>query len=161
MTRFVAGALACFLMLTGAFLIWQSRAERSSSLPPAPAARPARPLMIADGQDLPAMLDAPQASPKNREQRRFSRADKNKDGRIEPIELLAPRQKAFAKLDRNHNGALSFEEWAGKTFDKIKRADKDRNGSLSPAEYATTAPPPPKHKACSCAASRGGNSPDD
>lgn len=148
MTRFLAGALACFLLLTGAFLIWQGHAEQSNSLPKAPAARPAQPLMLADdGSD---DFQAPEASPKNREQKRFSRADKNKDGRIETTELLDPRQKAFAKLDTNHNGTLSFQEWAYKTFDKINRADKDRNGWLSPAEYATTAPPPPKKKRCSC-----------
>lgn len=148
MTRFLAGALACFLMLTGAFLIWQSHAEQSSSLPKAPPARSAQPVMLQDSADDP--LQAPEASPKNREEKRFSRADKNKDGKIESAELLEPRQKAFAKLDLDHNGALSFREWATKTFDKINGADKDRNGWLSPAEYATTAPPPPKHKKCSC-----------
>jgi hypothetical protein len=95
-------------------------------------------------------LAAPEASPKSREEKRFSRADKNKNGRIESAELLEPRQKAFAKLDLDHSRSLSFQEWAVKTFDKIKGADKDRNGWLSPAEYATTAPPPPKKKKCSC-----------
>ena len=71
--------------------------------------------------------------------------------KIETDEILGPRQKAFAKLDTNGNGSLSFQEWAFKTIDKIKGADKDRNGWLTPAEYATTAPPPPKHKTCSCA----------
>ena len=148
MTRFLAGALACFLMVTGAFLIWQSHAEKSSSLPSAPAPRSARPMMLQDSQD--DELDAPEASPKNREEKRFSRADKNKNGRIEAAELLEPRQKAFGKLDLDHNGSLSFREWAVKTYDKIKGADKDRNGWLSPAEYATTAPPPLKKKRCSC-----------
>lgn len=151
MTRFVAGALACFLMLTGAFLIWQGRAEQSNSLPKAPAPRAAQPLMYdASANDSGDDFQAPEASPKSREEKRFSRADKNKDGRIESEELLAPRQKAFAKLDTNHNGSLSFQEWAFKTYAKINGADKDHNGWLSPAEYATTAPPPPKHKKCSC-----------
>lgn len=146
MTRFMAGVIACFLLLTGAFLIWESHAEQSSSLPKAPPAR-ARPMMIAGSDD---ELEAPEASPKNREEKRFSRADKNKNGRIEAAELLEPRQKAFAKLDTNRNGTLSFQEWAVKTYDKIQGADKDKNGWLSPAEYATTAPPPPKKKRCSC-----------
>lgn len=146
MTRFMAGVIACFLLLTGAFFIWQSHAEQTSSLPkPPPAA--GKPMMIAGSDN---ELEAPEASPKNREEKRFSRADKNKNGRIEAAELLAPRQKAFAKLDTNHNGTLSFQEWAVKTYDKISGADKDRNGWLSPAEYATTAPPPPKKKRCSC-----------
>lgn len=148
MTRFMAGALACLLLLTGAFLIWQSHAEKGPSLPAAPTPRNGQPIMLQDDQD--DGLEAPEASPKNREEKRFSRADKNKDGKIESVELLEPRQKAFAKLDLDHNGALSFREWAAKTYDKINGADKDRNGWLSPAEYATTAPPPPKHKKCSC-----------
>ncbi|MFL6754784.1 MAG: histidine kinase, partial [Sphingomicrobium sp.] len=97
-----------------------------------------------------APLLAPEASPKNREERRFSRADKNKDGKIESEEIFAPRRKAFAKLDANSNGALSFEEWSAKTIEKFHGADADRTGWLTPAEYATTAPPPPKHKRCSC-----------
>ena len=81
---------------------------------------------------------------------RFSRADKDKNGRIEREELLASRRKAFAKLDKNGNGSLSFEEWAVKTIDKFAGADKDRSGWLDAPEYASTAPPPPKKKRCSC-----------
>ena len=92
----------------------------------------------------------PEASAKNREEKRFSRADKDKNGRIEREELLASRRKAFAKLDTNGNGNLSFEEWADKTIDKFSGADKDHSGWLDPTEYATTAPPLPKKKRCSC-----------
>jgi hypothetical protein len=147
MLRFFAGAASAFLLLTGVFIIWQSRAERAPTLPTAPAARgTGSPSLFAAS----ARLEAPQATPKTREEKRFSRADKNKDGRIEPNELLDPRRKAFGKLDSNGNGSLSFEEWAVKTIGKFKGADKDRNGLLSAAEYATTAPPPPKHPSCSC-----------
>ena len=145
MLRFLAGAASCFLLLTGAFLIWQSHAEEGPRLPAAPAPRAYGASMLSAGP-----LQAPEASPKSREERRFSRADKDKDGKIEKEELLSPRRKAFAKLDVNGNGSLSFEEWAHTTIDKFQGADKDRNGLLSAAEYATTAPPPPKHKSCSC-----------
>ena len=138
--------LSAFLLLTGAFLIWQSHAQ-GPALPKAPPPRSAKPFMTSRANDV---LEAPEASLKSREEKRFSRADKNKDGRIESVELLEPRQKAFAKLDLNHNGSLSFQEWAVKTFDKIKSADSDRSGWLSPAEYATTAPPPPKKAKCGC-----------
>lgn len=141
MLRFFAGAAASFLLMTGAFLIWQSRAGQGPHAP-APAYNAS---MVNSG-----VLQAPEASPKSREERRFSRADKNKDGKIESEELLGSRRKAFAKLDTNGNGALGFEEWAHTTIDKFKGADKDRNGLLTPAEYATTAPPPPKHRTCSC-----------
>ena len=114
--RFLAGAAACFLLMTGAFLIWQSHAAERPGLPAAPAARAASGFFF--GGNGP--LQAPEASPKSREEKRFSRADKDKDGKIEPEELLAPRRKAFAKLDVNGNGALSFEEWATKTIGKFQ-----------------------------------------
>ena len=146
MARFLAGAAVCFLLLTGAFLLWQGHAQQGPSLPPPPPPRMATPLMTPRG----AALEAPEASPKSREERRFSRADKDKNGRIDSEEVLGPRRKAFAKLDANGNGALSFEEWAVKTLDKFKGADKDRSGWLTAAEYATTAPPPPKKPKCGC-----------
>ena len=146
MLRFFAGAASAFLLLTGAFLIWQSRAERGPTLPDPPPARTASASLFAAS----AKLEAPEASPKSREEKRFGRADKNKDGRIEANELLDPRRKAFAKLDTNGNGTLSFEEWAVKTIGKFKGADRDRNGILTAAEYASTAQPPPKHPSCSC-----------
>jgi hypothetical protein len=147
MLRFFAGAAASLLLMAGAFLVWQSRAERGPSLPDAPAPRAFTASMVSAQSP----LVAPEASPRNREEKRFSRADKNKDGKVEAEEVLGPRRKAFAKLDTNGNGALSFEEWAAKTIGKFQGADRDRNGWLSAAEYATTAPPPPKHKTCSCA----------
>jgi hypothetical protein len=149
MARFLAGAAACFLLLTGAFLLWQSHAAQRSILPSAPPARSGQPFMVAQGT----ALEAPEASPASREAKRFSRADKNKDGKIEASELLDPRRKAFAKLDTNGDGRLSFEEWAVKTIAKIQTADGDRNGWLSAAEYSTTAPPPPKHASCACSKS--------
>jgi hypothetical protein len=146
MARFLAGAAACFLLLTGAFLFWQSRAAENPAVPKAPPARAASASLF----DTSEPLEAPEASPKTREEKRFSRADKNKDGKIEEEELLGARRKAFAKLDTNGNGSLSFEEWATKTITKFQGADADHNGWLSAAEYATTAPPPPKHQRCSC-----------
>jgi hypothetical protein len=145
MVRFLAGAAACFLLLTGAFLFWQSQAQQNPGLPSAPPPR-------AGGQSVfsSAALQAPEASPKSREERRFSRADKDKDGKIESEEIIGPRRKAFAKLDTSGNGSLSFEEWAVKSIEKFRGADKDRTGWLTAAEYATTAPPPPKKKRCSC-----------
>jgi hypothetical protein len=147
MWRFFAGVAACFLMMTGAFLLWQSKAQEAP-LPeaPPPSASSTEPLLA-----VPAPTRrAPEASPKSREQKRFARADKDDDGRITREELFEPRRKAFAKLDRNRNGTLSFEEWAVRTVDKFAGADKDRSGWLTPAEFATTAPPPPKRRTCSC-----------
>lgn len=146
MVRFLAGAAAVSLLLTGTLLIWQSHAEQNPALPPAPKARPASALLTPAGP-----LQAPVADAKSREEKRFSRADRDKDGRIESEEVLGARRKAFTKLDANGNGSLSFEEWAAKTIDKFKGADKDRSGWLTPVEYALTASPPPKHPLkCGC-----------
>lgn len=142
--RFLAGAAACFLLMTGAFLLWQGRAEQRTELPAAPP-----PSMVARAP-IAAPAKAPEATPKTREEKRFSRADKDKNGLIQPEELLAPRRKAFAKLDKNGDGRLSFEEWAVKTIDKFNGADRDRSRTLTPSEYATTAPKPAKRKSCSC-----------
>ena len=146
MARFLAGAAASLLLVTGVFLLWQGQAQQTQLLPDAPPARPGAPSMVIAGT----VPQAPEATPKSREQKRFSRADKDKDGKIAREELLAARRKAYAKLDANGNGALSFDEWAVKTLDKFGGADKDRSGWLTPAEYASTAPPPPKKKRCAC-----------
>ena len=95
MARFLAGAAACFLLLTGAFLFWQSRAEEAPLLPSPPTARTASAGFLSTKLPTP-----PEATPKSREEKRFSRADKDKDGRIEREDLLGPRRKAFAKLER-------------------------------------------------------------
>jgi len=146
MWRFLAGAAACFLLLTGAFLLWQSRAQ-GPLLPAAPTPlAAAAPSLFGASQT----LEAPEASPKNREEKRFSRYDKDKDGKVESAEYFAARRKNFEKLDLDHNGALSFQEYAIKGIEKFQGADKDRSGWLTAAEFAATAPPPPKHKTCSC-----------
>jgi len=148
MMRFFAGVAACFLMMTGAFLLWQGKAQEPT-LPSAPAISGPAPMISAP--QARSVLRAPEASPKSREQKRFARADKDDDGRITAAELFEPRRKAFAKLDKNGNGALSFEEWATKTVEKFGTADADRSGFLTPAEFATTAPKPAKRKAsCAC-----------
>jgi hypothetical protein len=143
--RFLAGAVAAFLLLTGAFLLWQGRAQDGPRLPAAPPpSAAATPLPLKVG-------DAPESTPKSREEKRFNRADRNDDGRIVLDELLEPRRKAYAKIDANRDGKLSFEEWAHTTIDKFRDADGNRDGQLTRAEYATTAPPPPKPKPrCGC-----------
>ena len=144
MLRFLAGAAASFLLLTGAFLIWQSRAEHASGLPGAPPARAA----TLFGTTEP--LQAPEASAKTREEKRFARYDKDKDGKVQADEYLAARKRNFDKLDLDHNGALGFQEYAAKGIEKFNAAG-GRKGFLTPAEFVATAPPPAKHKlGCSC-----------
>lgn len=149
MMRFFAGVAACFLMMTGAFIMWQSKAQEPGLPAPPEVAVNSAPMMA-----LPTGVSVrrpPVASDKSREEKRFARADKDDDGRITSAELFEPRRKAFAKLDKNGNGALSFDEWATKTVEKFGTADADRSGFLTPAEFATTAPKPSRRKAaCSC-----------
>ena len=145
MLRFLAGAAACFLLLTGAFLIWQSRAQGGPGLPSAPAARAASAFSFAPGS-----LQAPEASARTREEKRFARYDKDKDGKVEIAEYLAARKRNFDKLDADRNGALSFQEYAVKGIEKFNAAGGGK-GFLTPAEFVATAPPAPKRKlGCSC-----------
>lgn len=146
MGRFFAGAAATLLFVTGVLFLWNGRAA-GPGLPSAPAAR-----LAADPPvRLSAIPDAPEADAKSKEQKRFDRADKNKDGAVTLAELVEPRRKPFAKLDLDHDGKLSFEEWAVKTITKFKDADADKSGQLTRVEFVTTAPKPKAHApACSC-----------
>jgi hypothetical protein len=146
MPRILAGVAGCFLLITGALLLWQGRAE-TRSFPQAP-----RPRLAArqNPQSLSAIPDAPSADPANKEAKRFERADKDEDGRVTLAEMVEPRRKAYAKLDRDQDGKLSFEEWTAKTADKFSEADRDGNKSLSAAEYAATAPRRKPKPACGC-----------
>lgn len=135
MLRFLAGVACCFLLMTGAFLIWQSHAAHAPGLPAPPTTAVGSSWFGGVG-DPP--LRAPEASEKTREQKRFSRYDKNKDGKVELDEYLAARRRNFDKLDTNHDGRLAFEEYAAKAIDKFDGAG-GRKGWLTEAEFATTA----------------------
>ena len=146
MGRFLAGVASCLLFVTGIFLLYQSKASEPMPEAPAPRLAAATPAIR-----LAPIGQAPEADAKSKEQKRFERADKNKDGRITLAELVEPRRKAYAKLDLDHDGKLGFEEWAIRTIEKFKTADADKSAVLTPAEYATTAPKvKPKKAACAC-----------
>lgn len=129
MGRFLAGVASALLLMTAGFFIWTAQADRGSLVPPLPA-------MAAAAATADAM--PPSATEKTREEKRFSRYDRNRDGAVGRDEYLLSRQKAFAKLDTNGDGRLGFDEYAVKTATKFAGADKDRNGSLNAAEFATT-----------------------
>ena len=88
-------------------------------------------------RELPAL---PEATRKTRDEKRFGRADKDKDGKITEEELVAPRHKVFAKLDLDHNRQLAFNEWAAKAINKFEGADDDHLDTLTAAKYTDTAP---------------------
>ena len=138
MWRYLLGGVAALLMTTAGVLWFNARA-RTGAVPllaPAPAA--AVPAGAADTDPLPASV--PEATDRTREQKRFARYDKDRDGIVSREEYLASRRKAFAKLDTNHDGQLSFDEWSAKTIAKFTAADRDHSGGMTPAEFAATAP---------------------
>ncbi len=132
MWRFLAGVGAASLLMLAGLLVWQARADKPSPIPPAPAEAADAPLGMVD------LAPPPQASERTREEKRFARYDKDKNGAVGKAEYLFSRQKGFAKLDANGDGRISFEEYAVKTVTKFAAADKDRNNALNATEFATT-----------------------
>lgn len=158
MNRIVLGALAALLLVGAGIFWWQGRAEteRGADLPAAPAA-------AASGEALPDVSGAglrgatpPEVDEVTREQRRFDRLDRNRDSRVDRVEMLGPRVAGFRKLDKDGNNLLSFEEWAVKTSDRFRAADANRNASLDRAEFATTKPKRSAKPKCDCAPRRQG-----
>lgn len=136
MWRYLAGAGAALALAGAGMAIFSGQATQRPLLPPAPLAASVQ----EGGAEEQALPDsAPAATPKTREQKRFGRYDKDKDGAITRNEYLVSRRKAYAKLDRNGDGQLSFDEWAVKATTKFAGADRDKSGAMNAAEFATTA----------------------
>lgn len=152
MNRIILGAVGALLLVGVGIFWWQGRAEteRGAALPAALPPPPAdETIPTADGAGLVGVAP-PELSEVTREQRRFDRLDRNRDGRIIRNEMLAPRVPAFRKLDIDGNNLLSFEEWAVKTSDRFRGADANRDQALSREEFLTTRPKPAKRKECRC-----------
>jgi hypothetical protein len=149
MWRYIAGGVSVVLLITAGIVLYNSKARPSSLL----AARPAM-IASAAAQDDPLPDSVPEATERTREQKRFDRYDKDRNGTVTREEYLAARRKAFAKLDVNHDGTLSFDEWAVKAETKFAVADKDKSGAMNAAEFATTAVKrkPKAHTGCPPAA---------
>ncbi len=134
MWRYLAGAGAGALLVAAGMML---QAMRPAPVAPL-AAMPTQTTANVEGQTV-AGPAVPEATAKTREEKRFNRYDKDRDGSITRDEYLASRRKAFAKLDKDANGALSFDEWAIKTETKFATADADKSGAMNAAEFATTA----------------------
>jgi hypothetical protein len=144
MGRFLAGSIAALMLVSAGLFWWQGHAgaDRAPLI--------AKPLAAIQGDELPGAGDPgaigkappapPQADNRTREQKRFDRYDRNRDGTILRNEMMASRTAAFRKLDKDGNNLLSFEEWAVKTSDRFAEADGNKDGKLVPAEFAATAP---------------------
>ena len=131
MWRYLAGAAATLVLVTAGFFLWNARADRPSPVPAAPEA-------VVASQSDDDLAPPPAASEKTREEKRFARYDKDKNGQVAQADYLASRHKGFDKLDANHDGRLSFEEYAVKGVQKFAAADKDNSGQLNATEFATT-----------------------
>lgn len=149
MWRYLIGGVAALLMVGAGWLLYSGEARPDAALPAVPPAA-----VVTDAtQDAAAVTDdLPQASPRSREQKRFGRYDKDRDGRITRDEYLVGRRKAFAKLDINGDGRLSFDEWAIKTTARFTAADRDRSNAMDATEFASTAPKRKPRPTCRCPA---------
>jgi hypothetical protein len=144
MRRILAIAIA-LVALIGAGFFW------TRDRPVAVATEAPAPIPAAESDDeAPLVAPVSNVTPEQREARRFSRYDKDKDATISRAEYLASRQKAFAKLDANGDGKLAFDEYATTTIKKFGTADRDADGALNAAEFAATAPKRRETPACDC-----------
>ncbi len=154
MNRILVGALGALLLVASGLFWWQGRAAVSPPSTPshlaltsAPAADEELPDSDAGDAVGPGL---PEASEQSREQKRFDRLDKNRDGKITRTEMLSPRVKDFRKLDVDGNNLLTFDEWAVATDNRFKGADKNGDGNLDRDEFRATKPKAPKKAACKC-----------
>ena len=129
MWRYLAGGVGTLLLAGSGLILWQQLGASPPLAPPAP---------VADTESAP-LSEPPAATEKTREEKRFLRYDKDRDGKVAREEFLASRRKAYAKLDANgDDGRLSFEEWSAKTSERFVKADADKSATLTAAEFATT-----------------------
>jgi hypothetical protein len=151
MNRVALGAFAA-LLLAGLGLFWlQGRAEVEQGAPPPDPAAPATPdaLPSADVAGLQGPAP-PEATALSKEQQRFYRYDRDRDGRITRTEMLSTRTQGFRDLDKDGNNLLTFEEWAVTTVDRFDQADANRDRALDAREFASTAPKPAAAPKCRC-----------
>lgn len=146
MWRYWVGALAALVLVVGGVSYWRSTAAAKHQLPGAPHAK----AKSDEADDIDTPPQPPAADDQTREQKRFSRADHDKNGIISRDEFLAARRRNFAKLDVNNDGVLSFDEYAAKAEEKFAKADADHSGGLSPAEFAATKVERKSKPGCSC-----------
>jgi EF hand len=132
MWRFLAGVTSTLLLITAGFFIWQGQASTGADIPPPPGEAGSTAMTMAD------ISGPPTATEKTREEKRFGRYDKDKNGAVSREEYLTSRRKAYSKMDVNGDGRLSFDEYAVKTITKFSGADRDRTGALTAAEFLTT-----------------------
>lgn len=146
MWRYWVGALAALVLVVGGISYWRSTAAAKHQLPGAPHGK----AKSDEADDIDTPPQPPAADDQTREQKRFSRADHDKNGIVSRDEFLAARHRNFAKLDVNNDGVLSFDEYAAKAEEKFAKADADHSGGLNASEFATTKVERKAKAGCSC-----------
>ncbi len=141
MWRYLAGAASALVLIMAGFFLVRSMAGQEV-LPPVPEttveAEKADITELANPMRFAGSTKPPSATELSKEEKRFNRYDKDKNGAVAKAEYLASRQKAYTKLDVNGDGVLSFDEYAVKTVKKFAAADRDKTGSLNRSEFSTT-----------------------
>lgn len=137
-------AIGVALVAAAGVVWWKAQARIEDPLPPPPPVEAGALLRDATPADPPA------ATERSREEKRFDRYDKDRDGLVSRTEYLAARHKAFARLDVNQDGRLDFDEWVVKTSDRFVGADADRSATLTRTEFATTRPKRRTGARCAC-----------
>ncbi len=133
MWRYLVAGLGALLLVAGGYALLAGRATSRPLLASAPSGA------AAQAGDTALPDSAPEATAKTREEKRFGRYDKDKNGAITREEYFANRRKAYARLDLNHDGQLSFDEWSAKTLAKFGTADANHDGAMNPTEFLSTA----------------------
>lgn len=131
MWRYLVGAASMLGLVGAGFALSRYMAQSEVPLPVQPA-------YAAEASGPPPA--APRADEMSKEEKRFNRYDRDRNGAVARDEFLLSRQKAFAKLDTNGDGKLSFDEYAVKSAARFAKADGNRSGGLDRTEFATTRP---------------------
>lgn len=137
MWRYLAGAAASLLLVVAGLMLGRSMAG-DEMLPAAPAPVSATGEELASPMAFGNTRTIPTATEKSKEEKRFNRYDRDKNGAVSRDEYLLSRQKAYAKLDVNGDGVLSFDEYAVKAVTKFAKADADKSAVLNRTEFSTT-----------------------
>jgi len=140
MNRLLLGAFGAMVLLAIGLFWLEGRAQvEEGAPPPAPleASRSADPeaLPTAFAQDARGVAP-PEVDEVTRDQSRFFRLDRNRDGRVTRNEMLSTRTNAFRKLDADGNNLLTFEEWAVTTSERFAEMDSSGDGNVTLAETA-------------------------
>lgn len=151
MKQIATGAIGALVLMGVGMFWWQGRAEIEQGAPP-PAPAPevvSDELPMADITDLTGP-EPPEATQLSREQQRFFRYDRDRDGRISRHEMMSTRTSAFRKLDTDGNNLLTFEEWAIATSNRFEKYDIDGDGYVTFEEFVKSQPKPKPKPKCKC-----------